>query len=213
MSNVKLSPMKVREEYAQRLVVETDDPGLSTIVRLVAGLLALVALARLFPFSSSALLMIGSAFALWQIASVMDVQSEAVFDRARGRFTLVHRRKGAVFSRTELALREVEAVVIEARRARRVVSMRPAVVINGRRVPLNHASFTTPGDALQLVQAIRTFIGLESSNVVEDSIRWSTRPSAGRTSVDDTAAILSQAPLFDERPLAADSGSMAMRVP
>lgn len=224
---VKPSPMKLREEFARRLVIESDDPGLSLVVRTLAVLAAISALVQLFPFSSSALLMIILAFALWQLAGLMDVSTEAVFDTARARFSLVHRRKGAVVSRTEATLHAVEAVVVEARRERGAggVSMRPAVVVNGRRVALSHASFARPAEALQLVHAIKTFIGLPHSDIVEDSIRWGAqlaagRSAAGRLATDPTAVLLSEPPaaFSEERSVgaverAAESSNVAVRLP
>jgi hypothetical protein len=218
---VKRSPTKLREDFAHRLVIETDDPRLSLLLRGLACLLALAALTRLFPFSSSALLLSLLSFALWQLASVIDVQTEAVFDRARGRFSLVHRRKGTVVSRTEATLRAVEATVVEARRDKQGVSMRPAVVIAGRRMALSHGSFMDPSQALALVASVRTFLGKPEGDIIADSIGWSTRLAQGRGPADATAAILSEPPPHDEtrtsqklaaseRALAAESGNVAL---
>lgn len=169
--------MELQRPDPQRLLLHDDPAG---FLRWTAfGLAAAVLLVLLLGSLGTGLLALLAAGVLWLALRHAAVATEAVFDKAEGRFRVTRRRAGREIERHEGGLGEIEGVIVEAAaRARRVdrrLKLRPALVVGGRPLPLSFASFESGEPPRRTALVLRDFLGLPESDLIEDSLRVAAR--------------------------------------
>lgn len=170
--------MQLEQPSRTRLLVRDDPTKFSRWVGLaLAGMLLLVLVAG--DSFWSALLALIAAAAIWYALRRAEVSTEAVLDRDADRWQVSQRREGKEVSRREGRLVDIEGVVVEAaarsERVERRLKLRPALVVGGRPLPLTFATFSTGQEPRDIALALRKFLGLPESDLIEDSLRVAAR--------------------------------------
>lgn len=150
--------------------------GVRPMLFAVIACVAAVALATLWGGSFASLglvLAVGAFFAVLLYRSSAD--SRALFDPAAGTATIVHARAGRELERSQLALTEIDRVIVEAAsrsgRPDNVLKLRPALVAGGRIVPLTFRTFVAGKAPLEAAAAIRRRLGHDEAHLLEDSVK------------------------------------------
>ncbi len=174
--------MQLLRESDDRLRMRDDPAGFSRRLGFVlAALVAAVLLAVLLGDGS----LLGGGLALvvaaglWLALKRSEIATEAVFDRAAGRWSLRQLRDGREISRREGPLDAIEDVVVQAsgrsQRVDRRLALRPALVVGERPLPLTYAHYARGERAPEIARTLRDFLGLPEGDLMEASLRVAAR--------------------------------------
>jgi hypothetical protein len=129
------------------------------------------------------ILVLIAAMGFSKLAGYVDVDTHASFDRTSGEFYLRQTRRGKLVEERTVPLDGIENVVVEAdhrdKATDNAVKTRPAVVIEGRSVPLTFASFLSGPAAAESAQTLRRFLELPDTDLIDDSIRQALKGPVG----------------------------------
>lgn len=170
--------MRLERENETRIVIVDDPRSFSRWIAVGLAAIVLVVILAGQSFFDSVLALL-AAVAIWFALRYSSVQTEAVFDAAEGRYRIRQQRHGKEVLSYDGALAEIEGVIVEAAwrsgRVDRVLKLRPALVVGARPLPLTFATFMSGEQPRRIALALRDFLGLPESDLIEDSLRVAAR--------------------------------------
>lgn len=170
--------MQIERPHETRLVIRDLPARFSRPVGLgLAAMVLLVLLAGQSIWAGLGALLVAGG--IWQGLRYTEVETEALFDLAADRYQVSRRRRGTEIFRQEGRLADVEGVIVEAaarsRKVERQLELRPALVVGGRPLPLSFAGFASGAAPRETALALRRFLGLPETDLIEDSLRVAAR--------------------------------------
>lgn len=177
--------MKLERVSPDRIEISDSGAGFTRYLRyfLIAVVLVVVTGSLFNGNIMPILLVLVAAGLFWKLADHVNVDSQAAFDRQAARFYLNQTRGGKPVAQLDEAVDRIENVIIEAahrsRTSDETVTTRPALVIGGETVPLTFASFKSGPQASEIAQALRQFLSLPETDLIDDSIRQALAGPAG----------------------------------
>ncbi len=119
----------------------------------------------------------------WKLADYVNVESRAGFDLQMNRFELVQSRAGTELVNRSEPLESIGNAIIESSsrsgKGDDSLKTRPAVVIDGETVPLTFASFVSGPQPTEIAMALRDFLQLPESDLIDDSIAQALKGPVG----------------------------------
>ena len=108
---------------------------------------------------------------LWRASA----RTAAVFDRGLGTLAITHTRGGEIVGEDDVALSDIACVIVEPSAGSGMVSgqnlsLRPAVLADGRIIPLTYRSFESGPRPVEVANALRQFLGLSDGDLIARSV-------------------------------------------